>query len=486
MNVLPDLRASDPWSKNTQSVSFPVLESATGKRSFSIAATALLLFAINFALHWPGELTPDSTWQYEQAISGHFNDWHPPIMAYTWSLLRYIADGPQPMLAFQLIFHWLGFAMLADGLSRTGRTKAGWLMLATGAFPLFFYFNGYITKDVGLVSASIAGFGLIFWYRIQGRRPPPAIVIAALVLIAYGALVRHNAVFAFAPLLLYAVVDPARIGARRLIILVCVLSIVAIPVSSIVNRHLFRATPSGAILSLQLIDVVGIARHSGDLSVLPSVLHLSTSDVEHCYRPYDTMDRLLEFGPCKFISERLVASTSAAERTTMWLVAIISHPVAYAQHRLKIFNSMMYFFVPAKHCRFSDSCMKLSPQEIRLDYIKRNILVWPASWIVLGVCMVAAGLGLSSASAPLSACRTLLVSGLGYSFAYLIVGVAADVRYHYWSIVAILTAFIVAFPLLVSRVRTMDRTVMVCFVLLTLTWGAGFFARLADIQVLMF
>ena len=476
-------------------MSFPVLDSAAGKRSFWIAVTALLLFAINVALHWPGEMTPDSTGQYREAISGHFTDMHPPIMAYTWSLLRHIADGPQPMLAFHLIFHWLGFSMLADGLSRTGRTKAGWLMLATGAFPLFFYYNGSMLKDVGLVSTSIAGFGLIFWYRIQKRSPPPAIVIAALVLIAYGALVRHNAVFAFAPLLLYAVVDPARIGARRLIILVCVLSIVAIPVSSIINRDLFRAAPSGAIRQLQFFDVVGIAHHSGDLSVLSSA-HLSTSDLERCYTPYG-WDSLSPWGHCKFILDRLDASTSAARPalTRMWLDAMISHPAAYAQHRLKVFNSMLYFFVPAKHCRLAPDCgvpgppsgvrLQVSPQDIRLDYIKKNILVWPASWMVLGVCMVAL-LGLSSASAPLSAYRTLLVSGLGYSLAYLIVGIGTDIRYHYWSIVAILTAFIVAFPLLVSRVRTMDRTVMVCFVLLTLTIGAGLFARLADKQVLLF
>jgi hypothetical protein len=176
------------------------------------------------------------------------------------------------------------------------------------------------------------------------------------------------------------------------------------------------------------------------------------------------------------------------------LDAVISHPGAYAQHRLKVFNSMMYFFVPAKHCRLVESCgvpdlapglwLQVSPQDIRLDYITKNFLAWPVTWMVLGVCMVAL-LGLSSASAPLSASRTLLVSGLGYSLAYFIVGVATGVRYHYWTIVAVLTAFIVAFPLLVSRVRTMDRTVMVCFVLLALTLGAGLFARLADIQVLL-
>src|SRR5208283_5618239 len=150
-----------------------VLKSSRHKRSFEIFATAVLLFAINFATHFPGQMGGDSVVQYREAVSGQFSDWHPPIMAFLWSMLRHVAPGPQAMLAFHLIFHWLGFALIADGLLRTGRWKAGWLMLATGASPIFIYWNGTITKDVGMASTFIAGFGLIFWYRIQGRQPPP-------------------------------------------------------------------------------------------------------------------------------------------------------------------------------------------------------------------------------------------------------------------------------------------------------------------------
>ena len=93
--------------------------------------------------------------------------------------------------------------------------------------------------------------------------------------------------------------------------------------------------------------------------------------------------------------------------------------------------------------------------------------------------------GLSPASAPLAASRTLLVSGLGYSLAYLVVGVATDVRYYYWPIVALSTALIVVFPLLAAHIRKIDRTVAACFVLLALILGAGLFARLTDKQLLI-
>lgn len=469
---------------------------STRNRSLSIAAAALLLFALNFALHYPGQMNPDSVVQYREAVTGRYSDWHPPIMAFTWSLLLHISEGPQTILAFHLILHWLGFGLLADGLCRTGRRRAGWLMLAAGAFPLFIYYNGNLLKDVGTASAFIAGFGFIFWHRIQGLRPPPIAIVAALAFIAYGALVRANAVFAFAPLLLYALIDPARIGAVRLLLLTGLLSAIAIPASTFINHTVFNAAPSGAMQSLRLFDLAGIARYSGDLSVLPPAARLSASELERCYTPY-WWDSLSPWGHCSFVSRRLASSAMPPGRDLgrMWIDAIAAHPGAYAQHRLRVFNSMVYFFVPAKHCRLVASCgmpdpgtdmkQEASARDIWLDYLKKSPFVWPVSWLALGICMVAL-LGLSATSEQHSASRTLLVSGLGYSLAYAFAGVATDVRYHYWTIMAILTSVIVAFPLLASRIKAMDRTVIACIALLVLILGAGLFARLSDNQSLVF
>src|SRR5438874_2172924 len=82
---------------------------------------------------------------------------------------------------------------------------SGWLLAAlVGLFPTFVFLNASITKDVGMVAAWLPAVGLLYWYRSQGRPLPVVAGIAVTLLLAYGTLVRSNAVFALGPLLLYA------------------------------------------------------------------------------------------------------------------------------------------------------------------------------------------------------------------------------------------------------------------------------------------
>ena len=483
-------------------ISIPVkyaVSQVNSKFSNGIFATAILLLVTSFSIDFPGKNSVDSAWQYEQAVSGRFNDQHPPIMAFVWSLLRHLVDGPQTMLAFHLTSHWLGFALLADGLYRAGRRKASWLTLASGASPLFIYYNWLIYKDVGLASALVAGFGLVFWYRIQGRTPPPIIIIIALLFLLYGTLVRFNAVFAFAPLLLYASVDISRLSAVRSMVLLCILPVIAIPLSTKINHALLKAKASGVMQSLQLYDIVGIAHQTGDLSVLPPTVHLTSSELDRCYTPlyWDTLAMEI----CKNAWEGLppVGSPARDDIGRMWIDAIIFHPVGYAQHRLKQFNADINFFVPALQCRFSPfdgECGDHDPESgkmvmnsnglklIRWDYVKKNPLVWPVNWIVLGLCVLALSWRLPR-SETILASNVLLLSGLGYSLAYTIVGVAANIRYFYWPIMAIQTSIVIVGPLLAPRVRKMELAVVICLSLLILTVSAGYLARLTDNETLV-
>ena len=72
--------------------------------STKLAISALVLAALNLALHWPGTLTPDSKNQLGQVLAGAFTDWHPPLMAKLWALL---GGAVQAMLAVQVGLHWL-------------------------------------------------------------------------------------------------------------------------------------------------------------------------------------------------------------------------------------------------------------------------------------------------------------------------------------------------------------------------------------------
>src|SRR5262249_7858281 len=95
--------------------------SAIAAKPASVAIIAALLFAANLFVGFPGVANDDSASQYGQAVDQRFNDWHPPIMAWLWSIFRLLADGNGPMFCFHVACYWLGFGLIAVALSRVGR-----------------------------------------------------------------------------------------------------------------------------------------------------------------------------------------------------------------------------------------------------------------------------------------------------------------------------------------------------------------------------
>src|SRR5215467_3084969 len=169
--------------------------------SASVAIIAALLFAANLLGGFPGVANDDSDSQYAQAVDHRFNDWHPPIMAWLWSIFRLLADGNGPMFCFHVACYWLGFGLIAVALSRAGRRLAAWGIIGVGLFPPFLMMNINILKDVGLAVTFLAAFAALFRYRVQERRTPAVVIVISSVLLCYGTLVRTNAVFGVVPLL---------------------------------------------------------------------------------------------------------------------------------------------------------------------------------------------------------------------------------------------------------------------------------------------
>src|SRR5512133_3051233 len=57
------------------------------------AALAVVGFATVLGAFYPGLMSPDSMHQLHQALTGQFESGHPPIMAWTWSLLMALGGG---------------------------------------------------------------------------------------------------------------------------------------------------------------------------------------------------------------------------------------------------------------------------------------------------------------------------------------------------------------------------------------------------------
>lgn len=426
------------------------------------------LFALNVFLHYPGTMSYDSYYQYEEAVTGYFTDWHPPVMAWLWSLLRLIGEGPAPFLVLHLTLYWTGFGLLADALRRGGHPRLALLMALAGAFPPFLYINANVIKDVGMVSSWLAAVGLIYWFRVQGRRMPVAAALIVATLIVYGTLVRSNALFALGPLLLYAMAPMRWLRSVRLIVAAMVIAVLAIPVTQEVNRRLFDPEPMYAAHSLFLFDLVGIAAYEQDPSLVAPRASLSVEDLKACYTPY-WWDSFSPWGRCGSHVDRTDGSRTGPGKglVTQWMKTIVEHPLAYVVHRLKHFNSSVLFAVPLKHNRLAPEFRMDDPahppkevtteRDIELDLLRKNPFVWPVTWLVWGAFLLAFA-GRQPPSASTLLVRVLTVSALGYSCAYLIIGVATDLRYHYWSLIAVLVATLLVLPQLAQGLRNRSAT----------------------------
>ena len=437
-----------------------------------IAITAALLFAVNLFGWFPGAANDDSNSQYAQAVDQHFNDWHPPIMAWLWSIFRLLADGDGPMFSFQVVCYWLGFGLIAVALSRAGRPLAAWGIIGVALFPPFLMMNINILKDVGLGVTFLAAFAALFWYRIQDHRVPLMVITISIALLFYGTLVRSNAVFAVVPLLAYLINPQWLRRPWRLLVFSIPIAMLMVPVSGLFNHKVLNATPLGIIRSLQIFDITGIAFYSGDVSVFGPGNSLTKQDVDSCYSP-NAWDTLSPWGQCRFFWNRLAISRDLQgveklgpmaamealpnpDLSNYWIASIIAHPLAYARHRLAHFSSEIDFLVQPRHGGIvvPDTPVGGEVRDAPAPSMAReplyvmfyDLLKTPAFWLAIGVCLLVL---LASAKLPrhpagFEAALALVMSGVPYTCAYLIVGVATDSRYQFWSMVATFTALVIS------------------------------------------
>jgi hypothetical protein len=470
---------------------------AAGPSRMVAPLVALALCATQLTFIFPGELISDSRDQLHQAITHQYLDWHPPIMAFVWSWLLRINGNPGLLLVLHQCLHWLGFGLIADGFFRVRMPGRAWLVLAAGAFPVFLFYDKEIVKDVGLGSGLVAGFGMLFWFLVQRKSIPWWAVLSSGICIVYGALIRTNAVFAIGPILLLYFARGREFGLAKIVGCSVLTALVVLPLSNWINHEVIGARRQDPLQSLQIFDLMGIAVRSGDIGVLGEGVP-PMDKIAACYTSY-WWDPYSPWGICQdmrydveFISPDMNKVTPhLAERSALWRRAILTHPGAYLAHRLSHFNSSIYFFVPSLSFRYSKST-ELAPSgrrvitqsDIYFDYLRKNLLFWPVFWLALGVCALALLKHPAPPPPTFTCARALLCSGLFYSAAYLVVGVATETRYHYWSIMAIMLGIILGGSDIAHQMRTHPTRSRLAVALVLAVVCIGFAARIADVGLL--
>jgi hypothetical protein len=426
---------------------------------------AFLLFGTTLAMRFPGVAMYDSVAQYEQAVSGEYADWHPPIMARTWALLNHYHAGTEPFFVIQMLLWWGGFGLLSVALARQQKHGAAALALVAGMAPLWLGWATVVLKDAQMACCLLAVTGLVAYWRLRERKLPQGAVLAVGLLLLYATLVRGNAAFATIPFAL-ALFDWPRStrpwikGAAAVLLILGVLA-----VSPLINRHLLGAEASGVERALPLYDLAGIAHHAGlpAIGALPSA-RWAEAERKGCYTPY-FWNPYGEEKLCGAVGTAAVFADGAAPHLLRdWVGQVARHPLAYAEHRVRHLNSNLRFWVsagepdaipPLQSEPNSDGLGAPATPAARALIAAATIMAtsplgWPVVWLAIAASLLWASARKTGPQARLG--RALAWSALCMSGSFAIVSIASDVRYHLWSMVAAALALI-----LLIDARALDR-----------------------------
>jgi len=424
-------------------------------RSFLPAAIAAQLaagYALTLWIFYPGIMTYDAKYVYEDIAKGTMGDWQSPVMTWLWGVIDPVAPGAASMFLLIATSYWLGFGLLSLVLANQG--KRGALLLPVLALlPPALVFVGIIWRDVLFATCWLLAASVAF---AVADRPSTVRLPAqslALALVAMGVLLRPNAVLA-APVLAAYAIWPNGFSFRRTALLFVPAAIVLFAIVQLVYYGALGATRQHPLQSIMIFDLGGIShfakenQYPVDWSDAEKALLLNT-----CYQPTQ-WDIYWRLPPCDFVMRKVereqgLFGTPAIPKA--WMLALMHHPFAYLQHRV----AFMWNFLAAENLTmwladvehpmrqvFPDRRAFVALVSVH-DALKPTPLFRVGPWLM--ACVVLCGLnrrrsGTREGAFVLGVCGSAAV----YVASFLAVGVASDFRYGYWAVLAVLAGTAVA------------------------------------------
>jgi hypothetical protein len=264
---------------------------------------------------------------------------------------------------------------------------------------------------------------------------------------------RFNATFAAAPLLLLLVPRRWLRSSPRVGLALGGVALLLAATGWLINGVALRPHRSSPIFSLVNFDLAGIVAHGGG-NAYPS---LSAADAArftaHCYEPrqYGARDNAGCTRPEDSLAEH--ANRRHVGAIGIWLGAVVHAPLPYIAHRLGHLNWNWRFLVTEIP---NDAVFVMSqPNDLGLHFTKTHlasafgiagkVMAWsplgrPASWLCIAIGLLIVAPTLPSRHYI----NAIAASALLYGCAYAAVSVAPDLRYNFWTMLAVMIGLAVA------------------------------------------
>jgi hypothetical protein len=418
-----------------------------GRTTLLVAAMTAAGFVLTLYVFYPGVMTFDARYVYGYVATRAYGDWQSPVMTVLWSLIDPIAPGPASMFLLTAALYWLAFGLLALTMARRSR----WLALLVPLLalsPPAFVFVGIIWRDVLFAVAWLLAAVLVFAVADRSAKTRAPFQALGLALLAFGVLLRPNAIAA-APILAGYLLWPTYFSWKRLAVLYVPAVLGLYGLVHVVYYGALNAKQEHPLHSIMVFDLGGIS-HFAKSNVFPGSWTAAETALitGRCYQPIEWNIYWTE-EPCKFVMVRLEGEEKifgSPAFPTAWKAAIASHPLAYFQHRA----AFMWTFLTGANLTMwtidvedtSKSAFANNPRLMALaglhDALKPTPLFRAGTWLLLDMilCLFAwRRRAMPAGALVLGICGSAVV----YTMTFFAVGVAADFRYAYWAVLAGLT-----------------------------------------------
>ena len=149
------------------------------RRYWPILVLAAASFALTLWLFYPGVMTYDAKFVYQDAMTGFRGDWQSPVMTSLWAWIDPIAPGSASIFLFDAALYWLAFAVLALAIARRS-LLAAIILLLLALSPPALMFVGIIWRDVLLAGMWLLAAALTFAVAERDARLRVPVQTAAL------------------------------------------------------------------------------------------------------------------------------------------------------------------------------------------------------------------------------------------------------------------------------------------------------------------
>ncbi|MDO9060417.1 MAG: hypothetical protein Q7U92_15540 [Bradyrhizobium sp.] len=408
----------------------------------TVAALIAVGYSLTLAIFYPGVMTFDAKFVYEDIAKGVLGDWQSPVMTVVWGAIDPVAPGAASMFLLIATAYWLGFGLLALALTRRSAPLALLLPLLALTPPAF-VFVGILWRDVLFAAIWLLSAAVVFAGRGARLRVPAQVL--ALALCAFGVLLRPNALIA-APILAAYILWPAQMSLRRAAILFVPAVAGFFALVQVVYYGALGATRQHPLHSIMVFDLGGISHYSKQ-NQFPVTWSEAESALllNRCYQP-SQWDYYWRLEPCDFVMrkvEREEKLFGTPALTEAWAKAVMRHPWPYLQHRGAFMWNLLAGNNPAMWLadveRPTETVFADRPAFVALvrlhDWLKPTPLFRTGTWLL--VCIAVCGFGWRRRATPegafaLGVCGSAAV----YVLTFLAVGVASDFRYGYWAVLA--------------------------------------------------